>query len=62
MPTKLIIRGGTVITMDPSLGTLPKADMLVEDDTIVAIEPKIDADAEVIDATGDIVIPGFVDT
>jgi cytosine/adenosine deaminase-related metal-dependent hydrolase len=62
MPTKLIIRGGTVITMDPKLGTIPKADILVEDDRIVAVEPQIDADAEVIDATGDIVIPGFVDT
>ena len=36
--------------------------MLIEDDKIVAVEPNISADAEVIDATGCIVIPGFVDT
>ena len=62
MTDKLLIRGGTVITMDPGLGTLPQADILVEDGVIAAIEPQIDADAEVIDAAGDIVIPGFVDT
>jgi imidazolonepropionase-like amidohydrolase len=36
--------------------------VLIEDDKIVAVEPNISADAEVIDASGSIVIPGFVDT
>jgi cytosine/adenosine deaminase-related metal-dependent hydrolase len=36
--------------------------VLIEDDRIAAVQPEISADAEVIDATGMIVIPGFVDT
>src|SRR5215203_5423942 len=62
MGTKTLIRGGTVLTMDPAIGNLSRGDVLVEDDTIVAVEPEISADAEVLDATGSIVIPGFVDT
>jgi 5-methylthioadenosine/S-adenosylhomocysteine deaminase len=59
---KKLIRGGTVLSMDPEIGDLPKGDVLIEDDRIVAVQPEINADAEVIDATGFIVIPGFVDT
>jgi 5-methylthioadenosine/S-adenosylhomocysteine deaminase len=62
MATKTLIRGGTVLSMDASIGDLPRGDVLLEDDRIVAVEPEISADAEVIDATGRIVIPGFVDT
>jgi 5-methylthioadenosine/S-adenosylhomocysteine deaminase len=67
MSDKLLIRGGTVLSVDPSVGDLPRGDVLIEDDTIVAVQPDISADAsaidaEVIDATGFIVIPGFVDT
>src|SRR5688500_17661875 len=61
MTTKTLIRGGTVVSMDPQIGDLT-ADVLVEDDKIVSIEPNISADAEVIDATDCIVIPGFVDS
>jgi cytosine/adenosine deaminase-related metal-dependent hydrolase len=61
MATRTLIRGGTVVSMDPRVGDLV-GDVLVEDDAIVAVEPDISADAEVIDATGSIVIPGFVDT
>ncbi len=59
---KSLIRGGHVLTVDPELGELPRADILIEDGTIVAVQPDISADAEVIDASGFIVIPGFVDT
>jgi 5-methylthioadenosine/S-adenosylhomocysteine deaminase len=62
MSDKLLIRGGTVLSVDPSIGDLPRGDVLIEDDTIVAVQPEISADAETIDATGFIVIPGFVDT
>ena len=42
---------------------MPGADILVEDDRIVDVRPGLSADgAKVIDATGDIVIPGFIDT
>src|SRR4051794_26478727 len=60
--SKTLLRGGHVLTMDPQLGDLQNADVLIEDDKIAAVGPNIEADAEVIDATGRIVIPGFVDT
>jgi 5-methylthioadenosine/S-adenosylhomocysteine deaminase len=62
MSEKMLIRGGTVLSMDPAIGDLPRGDVLVEDDRIVAVQPEISADARVVDATGMIVIPGFVDT
>jgi 5-methylthioadenosine/S-adenosylhomocysteine deaminase len=62
MTNRLLLRGGHVITMDPQIGDLTKGDVLIEDDRIVGVEPQIDADAEVVDATGDIVIPGFIDS
>src|SRR6187551_2917016 len=61
MTTKTLIRGGMVVSMDPQIGDLT-GDVLIEDDKIVAVRPNISADAEVIDATDSIVIPGFVDT
>jgi 5-methylthioadenosine/S-adenosylhomocysteine deaminase len=61
MTTKTLIRGGTVVSMDSQIGDLT-GDVLIEDDKIVSVEPNISADAEVIDATDCIVIPGFVDT
>ena len=59
----ILIRGGIVLTQDPQLGELANADVLIEGDTIVSIGTDLAAgDARVIDATGDIVIPGFIDT
>jgi 5-methylthioadenosine/S-adenosylhomocysteine deaminase len=61
MPARLI-RGGYVLTMDPAIGDLPLGDVLIDDDTIVAIAPWIDVSGvEVIDAGGMIVLPGLVD-
>ena len=55
-----LIRGATVITMDTQ-GDLPRGDILVEGDRIVAIAPWMQVDdAEVVDASGCIVIPGLV--
>ena len=63
MADRMLIRNGIVLTQDPSLGELPSADVLVEGDTIAAVGPNLSAEgAEVIDAEGDIVIPGFVDS
>ena len=63
MAQKTLIRGGFVITMDPDLGDQPRADVLIEGDRIVAVGRNLPAnDAQVIEAAGDIVIPGFVDT
>src|SRR5215470_9524789 len=55
-----LLRGATVVTMDTQ-GDLPQADLLVQGERIAAIAPSIAAaDAEVVDATGCIVIPGLV--
>ncbi|MFJ8591545.1 amidohydrolase family protein [Streptomyces sp. NPDC093598] len=62
MTTRTLLRSGHVISMDPNIGDLPQGDVLVEDGRIAAVEPEISADAEVLDMTGHIVIPGFVDT
>ena len=63
MSNRTLIKGGIVLTQDDKLGELPNADILIEDDRIEAVGPNLDvADANVIDAAGDIVIPGFVDT
>ena len=59
---KILLKGGTVLSMDPEVGDLPTGDVLVEDDRIAGVEPSIDADAEVVDCTGKIVVPGFVDS
>jgi 5-methylthioadenosine/S-adenosylhomocysteine deaminase len=59
---RTIIRNGFVLSMDPYLGDLPQADLLIEDGVIAAVGPALDVgDAEEIDAAGTIVIPGFVD-
>ncbi|MFD5945419.1 amidohydrolase family protein [Streptomyces collinus] len=62
MTTRTLLRSGHVISMDPDIGDLPQGDVLVEDGRIAAVEPEISADAEVLDMSGHIVIPGFVDT
>lgn len=59
--TKTLIRGGWVLTMGRS--NLVDADVLVDGDRIAEIGAGLRArDAEVVDATGSIVMPGFVDT
>ena len=60
---RYIIRGGSVMSMDPSVGDFPQADVLVEGKKIVAVGPNLHAgNASVIDARGRIVMPGFIDT
>lgn len=59
----LLIQGGTVVTCDDDLGTLDKGDILIEGGRIVEVAVSIQAPhAEVIDATGMIVMPGMIDT
>jgi 5-methylthioadenosine/S-adenosylhomocysteine deaminase len=60
---RLFIRNGFVVSMDPKLGEIPNGDVLVEDGVIVEVGRGLEVgDAEEIDATGAIVMPGFVDT
>ncbi|WP_419998454.1 amidohydrolase family protein [Streptomyces boninensis] len=64
MSERKLLRGGHVLTMDPELGDLAQGDVLIENGKIAAVDREIPAaaDAEVLDMTGRIVIPGFVDT
>ena len=63
MVNRILIKNAIVLSQDEAIGELPRADILIEDDKIAEVGPDIAADgAKVIDADGDIVIPGFVDT
>ena len=60
---RTLIKNGHVVSMDPQLGNLPRADILVEEDRIVEIGPDLAVtDAQVIDADSCIVMPGLIDT
>ena len=60
---KLVVRGGDVLVGDPGEGRFERADVVVDDGRIVAIEPQAAvADAQVVDAENALVLPGFVDT
>ena len=57
---RLLIRNGRVV--DPSSGTDKRLDVLIEKGKITQIKPKISASgAKLIDASGLIVAPGFID-
>ncbi|MFE5812083.1 amidohydrolase family protein [Streptomyces sp. NPDC056479] len=62
MSNRILLRGGHVLSMDPGIGDLSQGDVLIEDGKITAVEREIGADADVLDMSGRIVIPGFVDT
>lgn len=63
MSTRLVIENATVVTVDPDLGDLDRADVLVTDELITAVGPDlVVTDAERVDGSGMIVLPGFVDT
>ncbi|MFI9645474.1 amidohydrolase family protein [Streptomyces sp. NPDC052040] len=60
---RILFTGATIVTMDPGIGVIARGDLLVEGDTIAAVGPGLGAgDAVVVDATGTILAPGFVDT
>ena len=60
--TRTLITNAAVVTMDAALGDFERADILIEDGTIVKVAPGIEADAERIDASTMIAMPGMVDT
>lgn len=62
---QILIQNGCVLTLDKSVGNFHRADVLIEGTKISAVGPNLsaaDADAEAIDASDMIVMPGFVDT
>ncbi|MCU1668292.1 MAG: Cytosine deaminase-like metal-dependent hydrolase [Blastococcus sp.] len=60
----VVLRGGTVLTMDDAGTVLTDTDVLVVDDRIAAVGPRLEVPAgtQEIDAGGGIVMPGMIDT
>jgi cytosine/adenosine deaminase-related metal-dependent hydrolase len=59
----VLIRGATILSLDPDIGELDRGDIEVRDGVIAAVASEVEGSgAEVLDATGCIAIPGFVDT
>jgi cytosine/adenosine deaminase-related metal-dependent hydrolase len=60
----VVLRGGTVLTLDTAHTVLTGADVLVVDDRIAAIGPDLEVPegTDEIDARGGIVMPGMIDT
>jgi len=61
--TKTLIRGATILTLDPQIGDFRTGEILIEGGAIAAVAPSITADdAEIVPADGMIALPGFVDS
>ena len=60
---RILLRGGVVLTLDSKIGDFEKADVLIDGKMIAEVAPNISvSDAEVVDCSGTIVMPGFVTT
>jgi cytosine/adenosine deaminase-related metal-dependent hydrolase len=60
---RILLRGGVVFSLDPTVGDFDRADVLIDGTRIARIAPAItDDSAEVVDCTGTIVMPGFITT
>src|SRR5262245_7466048 len=64
-PQGILLKGGTIVSMDPKVGDFKNGDVLIQGTKIVGVGPsgqvKAPPQAQVIDATNTIIIPGFVD-
>ncbi|NIJ11409.1 cytosine/adenosine deaminase-related metal-dependent hydrolase [Saccharomonospora amisosensis] len=60
----ILFRNATVLSMDPAIGVLDGGDVLVRGERIESVGRELPApdDAEVIDCSGGILMPGMVDT
>ena len=60
---RILLRGGVVLSLDPKVGDFDKADVLIDGKKIVEVAPTVAAgDAEIVDCSGTIVMPGFITT
>jgi 5-methylthioadenosine/S-adenosylhomocysteine deaminase len=61
--SKTLLRGGCVLTLGARTANLKQGDVLIDGRAIAEVGPSVRArDAETVDATDTIVMPGFVDT
>ena len=61
--TRILLKGGCVLTLGARSPNLRRGDVLIEDDVVSEVGTGLRArDAEPVDATDTIVMPGFVDT
>src|ERR1051326_4769502 len=60
MSEAILVKGGRVYDHDGDTDHPALADILVRDGRIAEVRPGIQADAQVIDASGTLVLPGFV--
>jgi cytosine/adenosine deaminase-related metal-dependent hydrolase len=61
--SRTLLKGGCVLSLDRKVGNFQRADVLIDGATIAAVGPDLRAgNAETLDATDTIVMPGFVDT
>ncbi|RSM88563.1 amidohydrolase [Kibdelosporangium aridum] len=60
----ILFRNGTVLSMDPAIGVIEGGDVLVRGQQIERVGRDLPApdDAEIIDASGGILMPGMIDT
>src|SRR5258705_11433633 len=63
---RILLKGGTVVSMDSAVGNFAQADVLIQGKKIAAIGPDLSAAAQggkavVVDAKDMILIPGFCD-
>ena len=63
MNSRILIRGGCVLTLGAKSPNFTEADVLIDSGRVAEVGPGLRArDAEVVDARDTIVMPGFVDT
>ena len=60
---RTLLKNGTVLSLDKKVGNFHQADVLIEGSKIAAVGPNLSAgDAQMVDASNTIVMPGFIDT
>lgn len=58
---RILVKSGNIVSMDPAIGDLAGADILVEDDRIAAVAKDIEVEGvDVFDASRMIVLPGLI--
>ena len=60
---RILLRGAVVLSLDPKVGDFDNADVLIDGTKIAMVGPNLPAtDAEIVDCSGTIVMPGFITT